>query len=1236
MEKEFTDMKNEIDVANKVNRSNFIVARNYEQNLFLSQFDKVLEGNFALCKVAGEAGVGKTYLVNQSANELLNVNCVCISGKFKKNDKSNFSAFNEIISSIVMHALTFSDKKLNVTKQLLKNTLEDDAGLIVKICPDVVSLLDYSYYFEEDDYHKLEHRFNNCIINFIEIMSQQLFPLLIHIDDLQWADDASLRLLDKMCTKFPQMNLMLVLSSRNESISNVIDNIEDKIFLKLNRFSIEDTSKYLEMLFGYDCYEDDILVKYVFKSSLGTPFYIKQLIESLLIDGKICYDEKIDKWEINNTLDDIELPMDIAESLKKRVTLLDDQDKHILKILSLLGGYGNVELLCFLNDITNEDNMIGLKKLSNMGILINTNNTYAFSHDIIYEIILDSFDIIERNDMNYDILTKLIISKNELLKSHQTLIGEFILRNKDNIRSKNDTSIYIEELYNAGVLSKFTTMIDQAKKYFEFALEIIDKANKEVQIKLFWELNFECSECLFLLGNIDKAEEMYEKLIQISADKDQLIRLKSKFSLLNTYSGNYDKTLAIGFEVLDHLDYSIDENKIKRDMIFAMLKFKFFVSKGKIDKSMQMKKTSDLRVIRLKRTLLRMSAIANMTNKNLFVLLILRLCSVSLKYGNSDFSGPGYSSLSFMLYHFLGEPEKAKNILEYTRNIENERDDTKATNYFIIGTFMDHWEKDVSFAYDYLMQSVEAGVKGGEYQYAGYSFTAYLKMNYVMGTTINQLFEIQDILKKYDDRLGHHITKNTSFQINYHMKQLSEDDVQPLKEDDISRLDPLQEMTYYYYKIQRLFLIGNIKEAYEIVVGTQNIQALFKAYITQVDLAFFTTLIHIDYHNELRGKEQRRNKKIIEKSMNTFQKWINLYKDNHYARYMILKGKYNSVFLDKNNSGYFYEEALNHAKKNNHPYLAALACLIAGDFYEGNNTVSNIYRKEVVKYLDIWGATHYSNIIRNKYNITHVSDQSDNYISSNNSESLKIEKNGKEEIKELLSSPLSKVEFFDKDQTYMYFLKELIESNEAIKGAIFLEEKDELYLEYEYTNGKFVNLFDRVHVDMSVEFPQKIIRYATRTAREVIISEKNELGIFSNDVYLSTLNELSIICLPLKYMDVFVGILYLEWNTNMAYDSETITRLKNYIPLILAKTIAHIRSHELSNSKKSVKKIPLSKRELDVFKLLVKGHTNKEIGSELHIALSTVKTHIINIYSKLGISNRVAAVEKAIEYGCLD
>jgi DNA-binding NarL/FixJ family response regulator len=62
----------------------------------------------------------------------------------------------------------------------------------------------------------------------------------------------------------------------------------------------------------------------------------------------------------------------------------------------------------------------------------------------------------------------------------------------------------------------------------------------------------------------------------------------------------------------------------------------------------------------------------------------------------------------------------------------------------------------------------------------------------------------------------------------------------------------------------------------------------------------------------------------------------------------------------------------------------------------------------------------------------------------------------------------------------------------------------------------------------------------------------------------------------------------------------------------------------------------LSARELDVLRHVARGCTNREIGAHLHVSEATVKTHLLNVYAKLGVADRTAAVVDALRRGLLD
>jgi len=62
---------------------------------------------------------------------------------------------------------------------------------------------------------------------------------------------------------------------------------------------------------------------------------------------------------------------------------------------------------------------------------------------------------------------------------------------------------------------------------------------------------------------------------------------------------------------------------------------------------------------------------------------------------------------------------------------------------------------------------------------------------------------------------------------------------------------------------------------------------------------------------------------------------------------------------------------------------------------------------------------------------------------------------------------------------------------------------------------------------------------------------------------------------------------------------------------------------------------PLSEREIEILQLIAEGLTNQEIATKLYLSLNTVKVHTRNIYSKLSVHHRTAAVAKARACGIL-
>ena len=232
---------------------------------------------------------------------------------------------------------------------------------------------------------------------------------------------------------------------------------------------------------------------------------------------------------------------------------------------------------------------------------------------------------------------------------------------------------------------------------------------------------------------------------------------------------------------------------------------------------------------------------------------------------------------------------------------------------------------------------------------------------------------------------------------------------------------------------------------------------------------------------------------------------------------------------------------------------------------------------------------------------------------------------------------LNEIEKMNEEESFKYVLNYLAEEYDIGYCSVLFEKSNEMYLKYEKKKDKSVIIYKDPLIMKHVSYlSRKIIRYVARTMEEITLIRNNNIGIFSKDLYILGKDKLSIKCIPIKYFGVFVGMIYMEKENNDGFDEKVIEFIKNISPTLLSKieiiknvNIKKIFLHEEVESL-------LTERKIEVLNLVAEGMSNLAISKELFIALGTVKNHLSNIYSKLGVDSRIKAVIKANEMNIIN
>jgi len=130
-----------------------------------------------------------------------------------------------------------------------------------------------------------------------------------------------------------------------------------------------------------------------------------------------------------------------------------------------------------------------------------------------------------------------------------------------------------------------------------------------------------------------------------------------------------------------------------------------------------------------------------------------------------------------------------------------------------------------------------------------------------------------------------------------------------------------------------------------------------------------------------------------------------------------------------------------------------------------------------------------------------------------------------------------------------------------------------------------------------------------------LLTKSVTFGHFSVELYAS------IIAVAFLAVGVYVGIKQKAVKKYFSNMKRAVTRMRKR-PVEPGATPAYVE--------------PLSKREKEVLQLIAQGLSNEQIADRLFVSVSTIKTHLINIYSKLGVERRTQAVARAQELKLLD
>ncbi|WP_250658690.1 AAA family ATPase [Alkalimarinus coralli] len=295
------------DISSKLQIPKTLYGRTADLNQLIAIFDKTVQGEKALLSVVGPSGIGKSCFVRELSKPLLVKRGFFIEGKFDQLDRSTpYSCFISAIKDLIAQILGLDDLRIVKWKETILHALGKNGKLITDVIPELEPIIGPQPEIQTSSSAETKNRFNVTFQSFVRAFCSTDHPLIISLDDLQWADLASLQLVEQLMQDAAIGHILIIVSYRDNEVNSLhpvsmlLKSLSQQSAtvskIELQPLSLDDIKHFLSDTFQCEEGHTTQLAERCLTKTLGNPFFLTQFIKHLNKQWLIQFDHLSNTW----------------------------------------------------------------------------------------------------------------------------------------------------------------------------------------------------------------------------------------------------------------------------------------------------------------------------------------------------------------------------------------------------------------------------------------------------------------------------------------------------------------------------------------------------------------------------------------------------------------------------------------------------------------------------------------------------------------------------------------------------------------------------------------------------------------------------------------------------------------------------------------------------------------------------------------------------------------------------
>jgi len=1143
--------------------------------VLLAAFERSAAGRCEMLLLAGHSGIGKSAVVNEVQKPIVARRGCFLSGKFDQLQRDvPYASLIQAFQGLVRQLLGQPEATLRQWSAKLHGALGDGIGVLVELIPQLALIVGPTDAVPASAPAQAQLRLDRLFPRFVEVFACAGHPLVLFLDDLQWADAATLRMIELLMLSCDTCCLLFIGAYRDNEVSaaHPLIALRDKLLAREVRLSTLflrplSEAQVAQMVAATvrvaapDCAP---LTRICYTKTAGNPFFLNQFLATLNETGHLRYRAEGDCWDWDlRAIQQVKYTDNVVEVLLEKIHRLPTATQHLLQLAASSGNRFTLDTLALAVDRSPRHTQQALWPALHAGLVqplderykyVNGDTRaghsgvhYRFLHDRVQQAAYLVADAATRA-ANHLRIGRLLLRHATPGHQDETLfeIVEQLNAGRALLDDANERVQLAALNLQAGVKARRSAAFQATLEHMRIGLGLLPAEAWSVHADLWLDLQLGAAEAAYLCGQFDAAEAIYplvrarslHPLLQVRCIAIQAHQYQLQGRLLDAIA-----VLREGLALL-HIDipHDVAQMKARFDDILADIgRQPGAQAPATLLAADDMCAPDAVAAMQMMQGLWMASYYAG--QQDLSALMVVSMTRLSMQRGNSDFSAVAYVGYALMLALYDGDVARGYDFGAMAMALARRRANlqTRTLTGLMFGALISHWTQPLRSS-DALYEEAFGWAL---------EIADFVQVGVVAAVRATERM----ILGDYLPHLMHDIEHDLAL-MRANGQQAMADccvaaAIQPIKclMGRLPRHDSYDDATFSEARFleqygdsqlyRAYYLQGKIRNAYlfdgadaELLAGQLGIVTqIMRGQAKVAESSFYAALILI---RALRRTPARPDAgavlSVIDALQASLTAWAGQGSDNSAAKHLLVMAEMARYRDDLQLATRHYRQAIDAAGLAGYVNVQALGNELCGEYWseQGHARVAGVFIQDAIAHYGQWGAEGKVTQLRARH------------------AALLSRMDGRATLSQVgphthgssaldLVSLLKAAQILSNEVGLRNVLTRLISivcENAGAQVARLLLLSEGSYQLEANIDGDGITVLQARRLDLNAasdpQFPLSLLRYVIRTGTEVIEDSINGVSRFAADPYVQLRRPRAVMCLPIRHGGQIDGILYFE------------------------------------------------------------------------------------------------------------